>query len=409
MLFIVSIIAACTTLALGDGEYIGQFENKLVTNAESIDDTVFKHAPAERFKGKLTIADDAHVASARLIDPRTQSAAILAALIEEPGQEPVVYVDANGDNSLSDDEKIPLKREEEGNRYRWIVSAEIRLENGPFKTMPIFLRYYKNTKYSKMGPEDRLFEQSTDVMVRAHVNINGKDVLLQYAYDVNKKKVDPFNGWLGVDTDGNGEVDIHDLSPESTKADDETVVFRVGDIYISTKKADLAKNQVIVKQNNASDYKRAELLTGKEFPQFSFTDLDGKKRSFNEFRGKYVLLDIWGIWCPACREEVPYIREASNRFQSRNFVVLGLNTDENYTLDSIKAMLIKNNMNWTNAQLKSVSGFLSTNLRIHSFPATFLIGPDGKIISMNRTEKDEPGLRGQALLKTLATALPEVK
>lgn len=329
-------------------------------------------------------------------------------LVEETGEDPYVFVDLNGDNSLSDDEKLALKREEEDNPYLWNGVADIKLVEGQFKTLPVFLRYFKSIRYEKMGPDDRLIQQSTEVMVRAHVNINGKDVILQYAYDADKKKVDPMNGWLGVDTDGNGEVDIHDLSPESTKTSEENAVFRSGDVYVSTKKADVGKNLVVVKQCQAKDYKRAELWKGKEFPQFNFTDFEGKKRNLNEFRGKYVLLDIWGFWCPACRDELPYLREANKRFQSRGLVVLGLNTDENYTIDSMKSGLNKAGMNWTHAQFSSIVDFLRVNLRVHSFPSTFLISPEGKILSMNRTEVGEQSLRGRALLETLDDVLPAI-
>lgn len=407
-IFVFVIITACASLVLGDGEYTGQFETKLFTNPESSSRIIFKSITIEKLKGKISIGEDAHLAAARLTDPRTQNNSILALLVEERGEDPYLFVDVNGDNNLNDDEKLILKREEEDNPYLWNAVADIRLAEGQFKSMPIFLKYYKSIRYEKMGPDDRFFEQSTEVMVRARVSINGKDVLLQYAYDPDKKKIDPFNGWLGVDTDGNGEVDIHDLSPESTKANDETVVFRVGDVYISTKKADVGKNQVIVKQNQLKDYKRAELWTGKEFPQFTFTDFDGKKHSINEFRGKFVLLDIWGFWCPACRDELPYLREANKRFQSRGLVVLGLNTDEDYTVDSMKSGLNKAGMNWTHAQFQSFVPFLRSNLRIHSFPTTFLISPEGKIISMNRTESGEKSLRGRSLLETLDDLLPAI-
>src|SRR5207244_2684622 len=105
-----------------------------------------------------------------------------------------------------------------------------------------------------------------------------------------------------------------------TEAKAETIVFRAGNIYISTKKADVAKNQIIVRQHEEKDYKRSELYRGKDFPEFGFTDFENKKHKVSEYRGKYVLLDIWGFWCTACREELPYLREANRRFQSRGLV-----------------------------------------------------------------------------------------
>jgi thiol-disulfide isomerase/thioredoxin len=210
-----------------------------------------------------------------------------------------------------------------------------------------------------------------------------------------------------MDGDGDGKVDMDNLSPEAAKANNEVVIFRVGDMYLSTKKADAEKNQIVLRQHEAKEYKRLELYIGKEFPEFTFSDFDGKKRKFSEFRGKYVLLDIWGFWCPPCRKELPYIREANRRFGNRNLQVIGLNTDEDLTIDSMKKALKDNGMIWTQGQFESVVDFLRVGLRINSFPTTFLISPEGKIISMSRQERDEPDLRGEDLLESLDEVLPK--
>jgi len=402
------LLAAASACLAGDKEFTGQFDSTLVSNREDLERVVLKGINFQQLKGKAAVPDDAHLAAGRLADPRTQNYSILTLLVEEEGEDPYILVDLNGDGSLGEGEKVAFRRVEHDDPYLWDATIDIKAPDGMFKSLPVYVEYFKSVKTEKMGPEDRLVMQSTEVMARAHVDVNGKNVLCQYTYNASGKKIDPQNGWLGVDTDGDGDVDIGDLSPESTKADQETVVFRAGDIYVSTKKADISKNQVIVKLNQQNDYKRAELWHGKEFPQFSFTDFEGKKRNFSEFRGKYVLLDIWGFWCPACRDELPYLREANRRYQSRGLVVLGLNTDEDYTIDSMKNGLNKAGMNWTHAQFTSVIDFLRVNLRVHSFPTTFLISPEGKILSMNRVEKDEPSLRGRSLLETLDELLPAI-
>ena len=44
--------------------------------------------------------------------------------------------------------------------------------------------------------------------------------------------------------------------------------------------------------------------------------------------------------------------------------------------------------------------------RIHLFPTTFLLGPDGKIASLGPTKRKQPALRGVELLKSLDELLP---
>ncbi len=119
-----------------------------------------------------------------------------------------------------------------------------------------------------------------------------------------------------------------------------------------------------------------------------------------------MLLDVWGFWCPPCRKEMPYLREAAKRFKSRNLVLVGLNTDP-VPFEQVKRLLEENNMMWTQAKFESVFDFLNIQLRVESFPTTFLITPEGKILSMSRHERGEPDLRGRDLLETLDETLPE--
>lgn len=68
-------------------------------------------------------------------------------------------------------------------------------------------------------------------------------------------------------------------------------------------------------------------LVGKAAPDFTIQDSDHTV-SLHQFRGKIVILNLWGSWCEPCIEETPSL----NRLQSRmgdKVVVLGVSMDTN--------------------------------------------------------------------------------
>ena len=69
-------------------------------------------------------------------------------------------------------------------------------------------------------------------------------------------------------------------------------------------------------------------LQGKDAPAFSLVNLDGKKVSLADFRGKPVVVNFWATWCGPCKIEMPWFQEFSQKYASDGLVVLGLAADE---------------------------------------------------------------------------------
>ena len=57
-------------------------------------------------------------------------------------------------------------------------------------------------------------------------------------------------------------------------------------------------------------------------------ELNGKPAHLSDFRGKVVVLNFWGTWCPPCVEETPALNKLEKYLALRNGAVLGVAADE---------------------------------------------------------------------------------
>jgi peroxiredoxin len=64
--------------------------------------------------------------------------------------------------------------------------------------------------------------------------------------------------------------------------------------------------------------------------QFSFPDLNGRLVSNTDtrFRGKVLVVEITGSWCPNCHDEAPFLAEMYRKYGRREFEIVSLSFEE---------------------------------------------------------------------------------
>jgi thiol-disulfide isomerase/thioredoxin len=110
-----------------------------------------------------------------------------------------------------------------------------------------------------------------------------------------------------------------------------------------------------------------------------------------------VLLDFWATWCSPCVGEIPYLKQAHEKFKDRSdFVMISLSLDK--TANEPRDFLKKNDLPWVQGYLGEWSeAKVAGQYGVEGIPALFLVGPDGKII--------ESELEGSSMIARLESHL----
>ena len=112
-------------------------------------------------------------------------------------------------------------------------------------------------------------------------------------------------------------------------------------------------------------------------PNFQFTDGDGNTVNFDDFKGKPVVINFWGTWCPWCVEEMDDFNTLVGEYGDKaNFLFLDVPNGEDETPENVKNFLKDNGYdNITSHYDSMLEGCYMFGL--NSFPVTVYVDSEG--------------------------------
>ncbi len=114
-------------------------------------------------------------------------------------------------------------------------------------------------------------------------------------------------------------------------------------------------------------------------PELSGFDLDGKEISTADFEGKVLVINLWGSWCPPCREEAPVLREVSENLADDNVQFIGILTKDK----PASALAFNKKAGITYPSIVDEDGSLqlafAESLPSQAIPTTWVIDRNGKV------------------------------
>ncbi len=125
---------------------------------------------------------------------------------------------------------------------------------------------------------------------------------------------------------------------------------------------------------------------GDSFPDLAAAGLEG---TLPDLKGKVVLVDFWASWCGPCKKSFPVMGELHQKFGPRGFAIVAISLDERKP--AMDAFVKKAQPPFT--ILRDGKGRLAEIAGVDKMPTSYLLGADGKILSVHS------GFEGEATRK----------
>jgi peroxiredoxin len=133
-------------------------------------------------------------------------------------------------------------------------------------------------------------------------------------------------------------------------------------------------------------------------PAIAGVDVDGRRVSSSDARGKVLLVVFSGDWCGPCRGMYPQERALAERTKREPFALLGVESD---STDAARAAATRESIGWPVVVDDDCDGPIATAWDIQTWPTTVLVDASGVIRRIH--------LRGEELDRAIDELIAETK
>lgn len=329
-------------------------------------------------------------------------------LVQPKWEDPFLYADLDRDGRLAAGERV-APGFNQGGAFRCTVSFALDVPvAGWFGTFPVLVcppqldDEAPSPLMGKAMPSGPRLRVSQAAWADGTIDLGGKPLAVQFRLDASQVVPVPDQVRMGLDANGDGQIDRRFGSPEWASAKGQVPVLAAFGHHVSFRSFDPATGRIALRSHPATDYRRIDLRPGSRLPDFELTDLEGKTRRLADYRGKYLLLDFWATWCVPCVEEFPALKEAYGKYRQRGLEVMGVIYRD--PAEKAGPLAREHGLPWPQATSESTDDLARNRFGIESVPQVILIDPEGRVVSAG--ESGQLPLRSPLLERTLDQILP---
>ena len=176
------------------------------------------------------------------------------------------------------------------------------------------------------------------------------------------------------------------LRLEVTPAPDGTLRLRQNaDPELVAARPETARAKEIGEPTDPADH--THMKDAAEPLRFSFPDLTGQivTNADARFRGKVLLVNISGSWCPNCHDEAPFLASLYRTYQPKGFEIVTLSFEEGDQLTNptrLRAFIAQYGIGYTvlvAGEPAQLAEKVPQAVNLNAFPTSFLVGRDGRV------------------------------
>lgn len=78
--------------------------------------------------------------------------------------------------------------------------------------------------------------------------------------------------------------------------------------------------------------------------KFMALDLDGNFHTSEQYKGKPLILNFWGTWCPPCRRELPDLKKIYAEYKPMGLEIIGLAVND--TPEKVRKYAEQSGLDW---------------------------------------------------------------
>lgn len=133
-----------------------------------------------------------------------------------------------------------------------------------------------------------------------------------------------------------------------------------------------------------------KLKVGDKSPDIIFRDStgqEGQEVRLSQFKGKYVLIDVWATWCYPCRVQYPQFKSLAAKMKDKQIVFLSISLDAQ-------------RWRWRGPELIKMGGIqwivkdktFERKFGVNTIPRYILLDKKGNILNLNMPMPSHPEL-----------------